>query len=180
MSFSRCIKQLTGAQEDVADVNESDMHDLFIAMFDGGAPDPELGAMPIALSSVVGSYRAIAERIQHVRMPEARYRPLVFASHNESRTTPNLLPWLALALRRLGIPVLVHGSLGGAGEAASACVFRELGVMPSATLARMKSALARRFSIRCRRWCLHFWYCGITPAQSFRDVVLQGYARGAH
>jgi hypothetical protein len=57
--------------------------------------------------------------------------------------TPNLLPWLALVLRWLGVPVLVHGSLGGAGEAGRAYVFRELGVMPSATFARVQATLQR-------------------------------------
>jgi anthranilate phosphoribosyltransferase len=51
------------------------------------------------------------------------------------------LPWLALVLRRLGIPVLVHGNLGGACGGASAYLFRELGVMPSATAAAVQSAL---------------------------------------
>jgi anthranilate phosphoribosyltransferase len=43
----------------------------------------------------------------------------------------------------LAVPVLVRGSLGGAGEAASAYVFRELGVMPSATFARVQATLQR-------------------------------------
>lgn len=122
--------------------------DVFAAVFDGGVPDLELGALVVALHmqapsvcGLVGAYRAMAERVQHLRMPHATSRPLIFASYNATRQSPNLLPWLALVLRRLGIPVLVHGSLGGSGGATSAYLFRELGVMPSATVAQIETAL---------------------------------------
>ena len=44
---------------------------------------------------------------------------------------------------RLGIPVLVHGSLGGSGIAASAYVFRELGILPSATLTGLQANIEK-------------------------------------
>ena len=148
MSFSRFIKQMTDANADVGDHDEAEMHDVFAAMLDGGVPDLELGAMLFALnvmpdtvSGVVGGYRAVARRVQRLHLSGARYRPLVFASDNDTRVSPNLLPWLAIVLRRLDVPVLVHGSLGGAGVAASAYVFRELGVMPCATLAGVQVTL---------------------------------------
>lgn len=141
---------MTSANDGVVDLDARDMNDLFAAMLDGGVPDLEFGAMLVALSvmpdtfaSVVGAYRAMANRVQHLHLSGARYRPLVIASDNDYRLIPNLLPWLALVLRRVGIPVLVHGSLGGAGAAASAYVFREFGIMPSATLARVQTALEK-------------------------------------
>jgi anthranilate phosphoribosyltransferase len=100
-----------------------------------------MSVTPDTIASVVGGYRAIVRRVQHLHLSDTRYRPLVFSTDNDTRLSPNLLPWLALVLRRLGVPVLVHGSLGGAGAAASAYVFRELGVMPGATLARVQATL---------------------------------------
>ena len=150
MRFSRLIKQKTATKDGAADLHGGDVHDLFAAMLDGGVPDLDLGAMLFALSvmpdtvdSVVGSYRAMASRVQHLHLYDTPYRPLVFASYNKYRLTPNLLPWLALSLRRLGIPVLVHGSLGGSGVAASAYVFRELGILPSATLTGVQANLEK-------------------------------------
>ena len=81
----------------------------------------------------------MAERVQHLRAPDSPFRPLVFASYNNARQTANLLPWLVLVLRRLGIPVLVHGNLGGSCGGASAYLFRELGVMPSATASAIQA-----------------------------------------
>src|SRR5690606_26044048 len=54
---------------------------------------------------------------------------------------PNLVPLVAMALARIGVPVLVHGALEGNGRVASACIFRELSIMPCATLAQAQRSL---------------------------------------
>lgn len=148
MSFSRYVKSVIDPDDGPASSGTPCTQDVFAAVFDGGVPDLELGALVVALhhrepsvASVTGAYRAMAERTQQLRTPDAACRPLVFASYNMARQSPNLLPWLALVLRRLGIPVLVHGNLGGAGGATSAYLFRELGVMPSATVTQIQAAL---------------------------------------
>ncbi len=148
MSYSRHIRAIVDPHSDAGNVDPVSTQELFAAVFDGGVPDLELGALVVALhtqapsvAGVASAYRALEGRVQHLRRPEATCRPLIFASYNATRQSPNLLPWLALVLRRLGIPVLVHGNLGGSGGATSAYVFRELGVMPSATLAQTQSAL---------------------------------------
>lgn len=148
MSFSRYIKLLTSPESEIDASDEIGLQDLFAAMLDGGVPDLELGAIEVALygrmprvADVAAGYRAMAERVQHLRAPDSPFRPLVFASYNSSRQTANLLPWLALVLRRLGVPVLVHGNLGGTCSGASAYLFRELGVMPSATAAAIQAGL---------------------------------------
>jgi anthranilate phosphoribosyltransferase len=51
------------------------------------------------------------------------------------------MPLVALALAKFGIPVLVHGPLEGQGGVASASVFRELGLFPSATLNDAQNAI---------------------------------------
>lgn len=148
MSFSRYIRAIVDPHSDSESAGPVRTEDVFAAVFDGGVPDLELGALVVALhtqapsvAGVVSAYRAMANRVQHLRKPDAPCRPLIFASYNVTRESPNLLPWLALVLRRLGVPVLVHGNLGGSGGATSAYLFRELGVMPSATVAQIQSAL---------------------------------------
>jgi anthranilate phosphoribosyltransferase len=150
MRFSGLIKQMTATKDVAAEIHSNDVQDLFAAMLDGGVPDLDLGAilvaldvMPDTLASVVGSYRAMASRVQHLHLSDTTYRPLVFASYNRDRLAPNLLPWLALTLRRMGIPVLVHGSLGGSAVAASAYVFRELDILPSSTLTGVQANLEK-------------------------------------
>ncbi len=148
MSFSRYIRLLANPEAEIDDPDEIRMQDLFAAMLDGGVPDLELGAIVVALygkvpsvAHAVAGYRAVAERVQHIRAPDSPFRPLVFASYNSARQTANLLPWLTLVLSRLGVPVLVHGNLGGSCGGASAYLFRELGVMPSATVTAIQTAL---------------------------------------
>ncbi|UCH47152.1 MAG: DNA-binding protein YbiB [Betaproteobacteria bacterium] len=150
MSFSRYIKLLADPSDEADTADSAGIEDLFAAMFDGGVSDLELGAIVVALhgrppsvAHVAAAYRAAAARVQHLRAPESPFRPLVFASYNSTRRTANLLPWLALVLRRLGVPVLVHGNLGGACGGTSAYLFRELGVMPSATATAIQTALEK-------------------------------------
>jgi anthranilate phosphoribosyltransferase len=57
------------------------------------------------------------------------------------RDHPHLLPLVALTLQRLHVPVLVHGVLDGGGGVAAAYVFRELGVLPCASLTVAQSRL---------------------------------------
>jgi anthranilate phosphoribosyltransferase len=149
MSFSRYIRLLADPSDEIDPADSAGIEDLFAAMLDGGVPDLELGAVVVALhgrapsvAHVAAGYRAAAARVQHLRAAQSPFRPLVFASYNSTRQTANLLPWLALVLRRLGIPVLVHGNLGGACSGTSAYLFRELGVMPTASVSAIENALA--------------------------------------
>ena len=150
MNFSRYIKLLVNPDDEVKTVNTAGFEELFAAMLDGGVPDLEFGAVlaamhgrPPSIACVVAAYRAAAARVQHLRAPASPFRPLVFASYNSTRQTANLLPWLALVLKRLGVPVVVHGNLGGAFGGSSARVLRELGVLPNATAAAIQTALEK-------------------------------------
>ena len=148
MSFSRHIRLLADPSDETDPADPAGIEGLFAAMLDGGVPDLELGAVVVALhrrtpsvALVAAGYRAVTARVQHLGAPQSPFRPLVFASYNSARQTANLLPWLALVLRRLGIPVLVHGNLGGACSGTSAHLFRELGVMPAASVSVIQNAL---------------------------------------
>lgn len=147
MNVSSCIKEI--ARSDGAhDLSEQDAHDLFAAMLDGGVADLELGACLTALRmksestvELLGFYRAASERIYALRPPSTGLRPLVFGSYNGARREANLLPLLVMLLQRIGVPVLLHGTLEGGGRIASVYILRELGVLPSGSLAQAQKLL---------------------------------------
>jgi anthranilate phosphoribosyltransferase len=75
--------------------------------------------------------RAFCENIFHVGPP----------GHGGARQEPNMLPLLVLLLQRMGVPVLLHGTLEGGGCVASAYILRELGVLPGGSLAQAQKSL---------------------------------------
>ena len=148
MSFAHYLKQIGRGGEGPAGLSEHDAHQLFSAVLDGGVPELELGAVLLAmrvksesLPELLGFYSALDERLSRLRAPAGKAVPVILPSYNGAREQPNLLPLLALLLQRFGVPVLVHGVLNGSGRIASAYIFRELGVMPCATLAQAQEAL---------------------------------------
>jgi anthranilate phosphoribosyltransferase len=148
MSIARFIKEIAGDAHAAADLSEGDAHDLFAAMLDGGVPDLELGACLAVLrmktESAVelrGFYRAVSERLFSLKVPATSVRPLVFATYGGASQEPNLLPLLVLLLQRMGIPVLLHGTLEGSGRIASAYILRELGVLPGGSLVHAQRSL---------------------------------------
>ena len=148
MSFAYYLKQIGRGAEGPADLSEHDAYQLFSAVLDGGVPELELGAVllamrvkPESLPELLGFCSALDERLARLRAPAGKAMPVVVPSYNGAREQPNLLPLLVLLLQRFGVPVLVHGVLNGSGCIASVYVFRELGVMPCATLAQAQDAL---------------------------------------
>ena len=148
MSWAKFAKKLVEGVPSNAALSERDAYLMLGAMLDGGMEALELGALlalfqmrGVTLSQLPGFFRALNERGLRLAMPPAPVRPVVFASHAGTRDEPNLLPLLALALRRFGVPVLVHGALNGDGRVATAHVLRELGVMPCASLTQAETAL---------------------------------------
>lgn len=149
VSYSALIKTLACG----ADANDLDPEDaalVFGAMLDGGVPELELGATLVALrmkgespGELLGAYEALAARVHQLSPPGGAPRTIVVGAGEGTHTQPNLTPLVALMLRRLGVPVLVHGALEGHGRIAAAYVFRELGVLPCATLAQAQGALER-------------------------------------
>src|SRR6185436_184038 len=142
--YLRALTELDGARA----LGEEDAHDLFAAMLDGGVSDLELGACLMAMciktgtpAELLGFYRAAAERLYTLRPPSTSLKPLVFATYNGALHEPNLLPLLALLLQRIGIPVLLHGTLEGNGRVASVYILRELGILPSASLMQAQRTL---------------------------------------
>lgn len=148
MSFAQYIKKIGLGAEGAGDLSEQEACLLFGAILDGGVPELELGAILLALrvkseslSELLGFYSALNARLFRLHLPAARAKPVILPSYGGARDEPNLLPLLALLLRRFGVPVLVHGTLNGNGRVASAYILRELGIMPCANLAQAQEAI---------------------------------------
>jgi anthranilate phosphoribosyltransferase len=148
MSEIQAIKLLSGEIAGERELNEREACALMSVMLDGGMGELELGALlallehkPVALAELLGYCAALAPRCSRLRPPPGSARPIVFSCYHGVREQPHLLPIVALTLQRLGVPVLVHGALDGAGGVAAAYVFRELGIYPSASLSQAQARL---------------------------------------
>lgn len=122
---------------------------LLGAMLDGGLDELELGAAfallqvrPPTVAELIGYSNALSERCTRVEAL-ACGAPVVLPAYRGAKTGPNLLPLLAFALQRLGVPVLVHGVLDSSDGVAAAYIFRELGVMPCGNPAQAREQLER-------------------------------------
>lgn len=147
MLVAQAIRRLTSQIEHERDLAEFEALALFSALLDGGVADLELGALlgamgmkALAPSELIGFRRAAQARVNRLPNPPDA-RPIVVPSYCGARSQANLMPLVALALARFGIPVLVHGPLEGQGGIASASIFRELGVLPCAALSDANHAL---------------------------------------
>lgn len=148
MSFAHYIKEIGGGADGCGDLSEQDAYHLFGAMLDGGVPELELGAIMLALrlksaslAELLGFNSALTERLFCLRAPVGKAKPVILPSYGGAREQPNLLPLLALLIRRFGVPVLLHGTLNGNGRVATVYILRELGIMPCAHLAQAQEAL---------------------------------------
>jgi anthranilate phosphoribosyltransferase len=150
MSLSQIIKDIGRGQGGSRDLDALAARQLFGAMLDGGVPELELGAILIAfrmkgesLSELLGFHQALEERVHRLAPPAGEARTVVIPSYGGARSQPNLMPLLALMLKRTGVPALVHGTLEGHGRVASALIFRELGIMPASSLAQAQAGFER-------------------------------------
>lgn len=144
MTWAHMIDELAAGQP----LSESEAETLFAAVFDRGVPDLELGGLLALLEQrqmsqqeLVGVLAALSMRVFQMAAPDTQWRPVLMPSYGALREQPNLLPLLAISLQRLGIPVLVHGMLSGEQGVASAYIFREMGIMPCASLAQAQQEL---------------------------------------
>jgi len=145
MNWAHLIELLIEGQS----LSEHEAETLFSAIFDGGMPELEMGGLLVMLeqraltqAELNGALAALAPRVFHANAPVMQWRPVVMPAYGTARNQPNLAPLLAISLQRMGIPVLVHGTLSGDGGVASAYLFRELGIMPCASLALAQQALS--------------------------------------
>ena len=148
MHYAHYIKEIGRGAEGSRSLPYEEAKELYGAMLDGGVPDLELGAIAIALrvkgeslDEMIAFFDAARERTHTLRLPSTRARPVVLPTYNGSRKEANLTPLLALLLKRMGVPVVVHGLIEGFGRVTTAQVFRELGVAPCITTTQAQVAL---------------------------------------
>ncbi len=148
MNYAHFIRELGRGSEGARDLALDEARQLYGAMLDGGVPELELGAITVALrlkgesvEEMLGFLAALNERHYALQRPVGRLRPVVIPSYNGARKGINLTPLLALLLKRYGIPVLVHGLIEGYGRVTSAQIFREFGLMPSASILQAQQML---------------------------------------
>ena len=151
MGLAEYIKQVGRGHEGARGLSEDDAYRMFGAMLDGGVPDLELGAILIAMrikgesaEELDGAWRALSERVHKIPCGRLDYRPVVIPTYNGARHQPNLVPLLALMLRRFGIPVLLHGSLQSYGRIGTPYILRELGIMPCTSLTQAAEMLEQQ------------------------------------
>ncbi len=150
MMIAQLLRRI--AADPLDGMTEDEAFDLFSALLDGGVPEMELGALLTALAmkslateELSGFYRAARGRMNRLSPPSTArlaLRPLVIPSYSGTLEHPNLMPLLALLANHFGVPVVVHGPLEGHGRIASVSIFRELGVLPCATLKDAQAELA--------------------------------------
>ena len=150
LNLTHYIKEIGRGKDGARDMSEQEAYELFGAILDGGVPDLELGAILIALrvksesdDELRGFYRAADQRLIRLDRPGGKVVPVVIPSYNGARHQANLMPLLALLLQRFNVPVLIHGPLEGMGRTGTATILRELGILPSVTLAKAQEALSR-------------------------------------
>ena len=150
MGFAAYLKEIGRGERGARDLGYNEAHTLFGAMLDGGVPDLELGAIlqslrfkTESLAELLGFHAAIDERIAQLRSPDPALKPVIIPSYNGARRQANLMPLLVMMLKRLGVPVLVHGVLESDGRIAAVYVFRELGLLPQANARLAQDALSR-------------------------------------
>ncbi|BBO99587.1 DNA-binding protein YbiB [Sulfuriferula nivalis] len=149
MSYSAILKEIARGVHGARNLNVDEAARLYGAMLDGGVPEMELGAILIALrmkgeseDELLGFYQALESRVYTLDTPAAGVRPIVIPTYNGARHQANLVPLLALLLVKFGIPVLIHGTLESQGRTTTAYILRELGILPSGSLAQANTALA--------------------------------------
>ena len=150
MMIAQHLRRIAG--DPLEEMTEAEAFDLFSALLDGGVPEMELGALLTALAmktitpaELSGFYRAARGRINRLSPPSTArlaLRPLVIPSYSGTLEHPNLMPLLALLANHFGMPVVVHGPLEAHGRIASVSIFRELGILPCATLRDAQAELA--------------------------------------
>ena len=150
LSYLNCIRELVGGEDVLAGPGTDDARHLFSAMLDGGVPELELGGLLVALgvhpldtAALLGFSDALSERVLKLKAPGDGRRPVVIPAYGGALRQPNLTALVALILQRLGIPVLIHGTLESHGRIATAYVLREFGILPCTTLMQAQAALDR-------------------------------------
>lgn len=148
MNHTAYFKSITSGDSEPDTLTEISLHALYSAMFDGGLPDLEIGALiayshfrPPGLPEILAIQQAMMERVSQLQPPRRDLRPILIPTYSATTSVPNLTALLALLLQRYEIPVLLHGTLEGHGGVATAYVLREFNILPSGSTHQAQSSL---------------------------------------
>jgi anthranilate phosphoribosyltransferase len=146
MDYAAIIKQVGRGREGARSISRADAAALFGDLLDSRVPDVHLGALLLAyrikgesMDELAGFLDALHARVPAVVTPGPT---AVIPTYNGARTMPNLVPLLALALARRGVPVLVHGVHADPGRVTTAEIFAALGLSPASDPTAAARALA--------------------------------------
>jgi anthranilate phosphoribosyltransferase len=136
---SRRVAALPGDASSSLDGQEA--FALWGAVLDGALAEMELGALLASLAmagesrdELLGLHRALAVR-QARFAPELARRAIAIPVHGLVPGEAAFSVLLALFLRRFDVPVVLHGPLDSPEGPSAPALLRELGVLPSGTLA---------------------------------------------
>lgn len=154
MDYNSIIKEIGRGKHHARDLDRQTAYALYRAILAGEVPEMELGALLIAMrikaeapEELPGFYQAMQEQVMAPQPPASRPPPIVIPSYNGARKQANLTPLLALALARLGFPVVVHGVTDDPGRVTSANIFRELGINGVTSRDEAQVALDRQSAV---------------------------------
>lgn len=150
MNYTSYFKILASDAAEPKALDEISTHSLYAALFDGGLPELETGALiaysrsraPV-LEETLGIQHALMERVTQLKQPRRDIRPVLIPTYSATRAFPNLTALLALLLQRFEIPVLLHGTLEGHGGVATAYVLREFNILPCASPSHAQASLEK-------------------------------------
>lgn len=115
---------------------------LWGAILDDAVDGPELGAVVAVLAArgetreeLMGLYLAARERLAHWS-PAIAGDAIAIPAYGLVAGESLIVALAATLLRKFGLPVIIHGVLDSPCGVSSACVLRELGILPCASLAQ--------------------------------------------
>lgn len=147
-TLRRLSRRTTAAPGDASawlDTDESAA--LWGAVLDGGMPDLELGALLAVLAltgesreELLGLHHALAARCERFA-PDLARRAVSIPVYGLVPGEAAHAVLLALFLRRFDVPVVLHGTLDSPAGPSAPALLRELGVLPSGSLAEAEREL---------------------------------------
>ncbi|CAI1576157.1 Anthranilate phosphoribosyltransferase 2 [Serratia quinivorans] len=135
MDYTKIIKEIGRGKNHARDLDRETAFQLYQKMLADEVGELELGGILIAMrikgeaeEEMIGFYQAMQQQVIRLQAPSGRPMPVVLPSYNGARKQANLTPLLALLLKRVGLPVVVHGVLDDSTRVTSAEIFQALGL----------------------------------------------------
>ena len=148
MDYRKIIKEVGRGKNHARDLDQDTARGLYTHMLKGEVPDLEMGGVLIALrikgegeAEMLGFYEAMQNHTIRLTPPVAKPMPIVIPSYNGARKQANLTPLLAILLRKLGFPVVVHGVSEDPTRVLTETIFELLGITPTLNVGQAQAKL---------------------------------------